>query len=723
MLALVVGAIGVLLRPSGVGRRLEEEVGLPWLFARRGPVEPPRDVAIVSIDKSSAQQLGMDTREWPPPRHVHTRIIRSLHRHDVSAIVMDVWFEQYRSPADDEDLARAMAENGNVVLVQRVDRSRVPGADISTELVQSPVVEFQQSAIALAPFPLPRSALTSFFWPFFQTSAGTVATLPAAALQVHALPLLDPLLSLLEQAGVGNLRDLPRRVVSVAESRLLMQRIRDELQNDPVGARRALARIAEDASGDRSATASDVLTALIRLYGGPDSYYLNFYGPSGSIDTIPFHELLLDGMNQRRDLSGKLVFVGTSPSAQLTSAEEVDTYPTVYSTSDGVDLSGVEIAATAFANLLTDRTLRPVGSLTSMAMLLAVGGLAGFLARVLPGMYAAVAITALGAAGVGLAYFLFNVHSLLVPLAVPVLVQLPVALFVGVLSRYLDIRKQVPIEVDPHAKQQVFNAVCLTTDVKGYTTLAEHLTPDDLHQLLDEYHEMLRRLVETRRGLVWGRGGDSVLCVWKVPKRDPWPARVLPRLMGRLNHADKHARLNACLAAIEIRDSIERFNARHLASHQLPTRIGLDAGEIGLGPVGGELQAVGNPANAASRIEGLNRHLGTQLLASASVIQDQETLIARRLGFFVLPGKSDEVEIFEVLGKRGAVDEASQRLRDRFASGLELFERRNWSEAAKLFRQLARDYPADGPASVLWGPLRPLRGGAAVERRSLNHPD
>jgi adenylate cyclase len=677
VLGLVVGMIGILLRPSRVGVRLEEEVGLPWLFAVRGPVEPPPDIAIVSIDKGSAQQLGMDTREWPPPRHVHTRLIRNLNLQHVSAIAMDVWFEQNRSPEDDDDLARAMAESGNVVLVQRVDRPRVRGPDVSTQSLQSPIIQLQQSAVGLAPFPLPRSPLTSFFWPFFETSAGTVPTLPAAALQVHALPLLNRLLSLLDQAGVRNLDDLPRSVISIADSRNLMQVLRRELENDPRAAKRALARLAEDASGGQSATDTAVLAALVKLYAGPDTYYLNFYGPPGSIETIPFHEFL-DGRAERRDLSGKVVFIGTGPSALVTSAEQVDTYPTVYTTAEGVNLSGAEIGATAFANLLTDRTLRPAGPLLSTGALLAFGGLVGFLARALPGMHAAAITITLGAAVVGLAQFLFTAHSMLVPLAVPVLVQLPVALFVGVLSRYRDIRRQVPIEVDPHARQQVFNAVCLTTDVRGYTALAEHLTPDELHQLLDEYHEMLRRLVTARHGLVWGRGGDSALCVWKASK--------------------KEARLDACLAAIEIRDAIDRFNTRHPAAQQLPTCIGLDAGEIGLGAVGGELQAVGNPANAASRIEGLNRHLRTKLLASAGVVQDQQTLVVRRLGFFVLAGKADEVEIFEIVGRSGTIAEGDRQLCERFAAGLELFETGNWADAARWFRELALDYPADGPA-------------------------
>jgi adenylate cyclase len=265
------------------------------------------------------------------------------------------------------------------------------------------------------------------------------------------------------------------------------------------------------------------------------------------------------------------------------------------------------------------------------------------------------------------------------------------------LSRYRDIRRQMPIEVNPYARQQLFSAVCLTTDVKGYTHLAEHLTRDELHDLLNEYHEMLRRLVAARRGLVWGRGGDSALCVWRTSSPF-WLTRTLARWLGRQRQQEKSARLNACLAAIDIRDAIDRFNAAHPVAKRMPTRIGLDAGEIGLGPVAGELQAVGDPANAASRIEHVNKLFSTRLLASAAAVQGLDALLVRRLGSFVLPGKADSVEIVEILGRRETVVAADQKLCDRFAQGLELFEGRNWTGAARLFQHLAEDYPEDGPA-------------------------
>jgi adenylate cyclase len=701
VLGLVIGALGVGVRPTGVGLRLEEDVGLRWLFAVRGPIAPPPHVVVVTIDKASAQQLGLDTREWPPERRVHASVIRALASHHVSAIIMDIRFEKHRSVADDDDLADAIAESGNVVLAQHIERLTVPGVDGQIEQIHSPIEELQRGAISLGPFPLPESPLTHFFWPFFGTTAGTIPTLPVIALQIHALPTLGYMMQLLDQGAANDRGDLPSRVTSAADSKRLMQVLRRKFESDQQAARRILAAL-DGASGGLTAAERRVLAALVKLYAGPDMYYLNFYGPAGSIETIPFHELLQDELHEQFALAGKVVFVGEGASELVTSAEQPDTYRTIYSTSEGVDLSGAEIGATAFANLLTERTLRPVGLLSYYGVLLAFGGLVAFVARLLPGVHATATAMALAVVYWGLTQFLFTAHSLLVPLAIPLLVQLPLALFVGLLARYRDIRRQVPIEVDPYLGQQVFQGVCLTTDVKGYTSLAERMKPGELALLLDEYYDMLRGLVAARGGLVWGRAGDSALCVWKGSKVDSRFAKVapgwLPGWLGRQAKADTDIRLNACLAAIELRDAIERFNERHPPARQLPTRIGLDAGEVGLGPVSGELQAVGIPATTASRIEGLNKELSTRLLASGRVVHDLDALVCRRLGSFLLLGKSEEVLIFEILGRRGATSDTDEELCERFAVGLELYDSGNWSDAARFFQQLALDYPSDGPA-------------------------
>ena len=79
-------------------------------------------------------------------------------------------------------------------------------------------------------------------------------TLPAAALQVHALPVLDRFVALLEQAGVGHLDALPRQVRSAADSQQLMRSLRRAIAGDPVAARRAMARLDEGAAGAAQAS-------------------------------------------------------------------------------------------------------------------------------------------------------------------------------------------------------------------------------------------------------------------------------------------------------------------------------------------------------------------------------------------------------------------------------------------------------------------------------------
>ena len=700
-LGVIVGGLGVLLHPTSTAQRLEGDYALRLLFGLRGTVPPPRDVAIVSIDKGSAQQLGLDPAEWPPPRHVHAEVLRAVCGAGASVVVMDIWFPRHRTPEEDDDLIGAVAGCGNVVLVQRLERPRVPGAGVETELLQSPIGELQRAALALAPFPLPRSTPVMSFWPFVETPRGNVPTLPAAALQVRALPWLNRLRSVLRDTGTRLPEDVPLRVRSPADSERLMLRLRKAFQDDPSLAERVRLRL--DALGAQlTTTERSALDALVGLYEESGPLYLNLYGPPGTINTIPYHELLQEP-RRASELRGRAVFVGESPTALLTTATIADSYPTIYSTREGMDLSGTELGATALANLLTGRLLKPLGPLRASVLVFLFGALVGFMARTLPGVRATPIALLIVVAAIAMSWRLFASRSLVVPLAVPILVQVPLALFLGVLARYRDIRRQTPVELDPDAAQELFVGVCLTTDVESYTALAKRLSPSELRDLLGEYHALLRAIVTRHRGLVWGRGGDSALAVWKASRRSAWPMPFVSRSVSQPGPANDEGRLNACHAALEIQDAIDAFNRRHGETAQMRTRIGLDTGILGLGPVAGELQAVGNAANVATRIQHLNKRLGTRLLASTAVVEGLDALIVRPLGRFALDGVAEPVGIAEIRGLRTAESDADRRLREDFAMGLALYERGDWPAAVEHYRRLEREWPNDGPVRYYRG--------------------
>jgi adenylate cyclase len=690
-LGALIAAIGIGLRPTGVGVWLEEDLGLRWLFTVRGPVEPPREVVVVSIDKTSSDQLGLRKEDWPPPRHVHASVVRSLSRHGVSAIMMDVFFRVHRSPAEDDDFAKAITESGTVTLFESVDRIRYRGGEVVQ--MRSPIEPFRDAARATAAFPLPQGTAVTYFWTFFDATAEKVPTMPAVALQILALPHLDRFASLLQQAGVTTVADLPSHVATPGDLRQLMNTFHRELESHPDAARRALLLL--DRGSVEGLTAADrrVLAALVRLYIGGDTHYLNFYGPPGRIRTIPFHELLADKENARLDLQGTAVFVGEG-APELQSTDQRDIYRTVYS-EDGVDLSGAEIAATAFANLLTNRTLRRAPFAAEASVLICFAIVAAVVARVLPLLYGAGAIIVVGGAYYTLAQYLFTEHAVLVPLGIPLLLQVPVSLFAAVLFRYRDVRRQVPREVEPGASPELVRGVCLSTDIENYVTASAGMEPGDLALLMSEYYETLAKLVTGRRGLMLGRAGDSAMCVWSGSRTTRPLARFLGEWVASERTADVRARTNACQTALDIRETIDRFNARHATP--LRTRIGLHVGKVALGPVGGEYHVIGDVPNSASRIEGLNKQLGTTILASEPVVQDQEGLCLRPLGRFVLAGRPGELAIVEILGKKEAVAQSDLELCQRFAEALAVFTTGDLTQARGLFQAIASDYPRDGP--------------------------
>ncbi len=660
----------------------------------------------MTIDRVSAQQIGIDPQEWPPPRQVHARVIRALHAHDVSAIVMDISFERQRSPEGDDELARAMADAGNVVLVERINRLTVPGAGISAELVQGPIRQLHERAIGLAPFPLPETPLTRGFWSFRQIAASNLPTLPSVALQVRALPFLDHFLSVLEQAGVQGLDERPPKIESADDLRALMLVVRRQLASNPRVVERASTLIEDAASDGRSPRERAVLLALVRLYAGPDAYNFNFYGPAGTVETIPFHTLLQQETTDRLSLTGKVIFVGEGASALVTSAEQPDAYPTVYSTADGVDLGGAEVGATAFANLLTGGWLRPATPLAAISILFVFGGLAGAMAVLVRAKYAPWLVVVVPLAWSGLATYCFIKHLWLVPIAVPVLVQLPLALVLGLGLRLQSLRRQVPSEGFINDRPRRSLGVCVATDVAGYTRLTERMESggegDRLWKLLAEYFEMLHQIVKRRGGVAWGSGGDSIVFVWQPSRTEEWfagatvpewveaRASAFPRWRDRPARLDRRVRLNACLAAIELKNAIGLFNARRLPELQLPTRIGLSAGILRTGSLRVLFHTMGTPPNMASRIESLSKELSTTLLAPASLVHDLESIVTRRVGSFQLRGISAEVEVVELLGEHGAVGEAVHQLCDRFENG-------DYVAAEVLFQQLVSDCD-DGPA-------------------------
>jgi adenylate cyclase len=451
------------------------------------------------------------------------------------------------------------------------------------------------------------------------------------------------------------------------------------------------------------------------LYDGPDSRYLNFYGPAGRVPTIPLHRLLGadDPGKPIPDLAGKAVFVGQS---ELINASD-DGFITVFAGPKGARISGVEIAATALANLLDDRLLQPAGLVPTLLWVGAFGLIVSLIAGLLPALLALPLALAFVAAWYLGAQTAFTRADLWLPVAIPLLLQLPLGLFAGLLLQYRDARRAranisrglryylperiaasfAEAPLDPSTLKERLFSVCLIADAQRFTSLAEGLTPDELSAFLDRYFAILFGIVNSHGGVVTDVVGDGMTCVWSAAQPEVTCCR------------------RACLAALDIGREVAEFNRRS-EPLALPTRIGLNAGFVMVGNVGGSgrfaYSVVGDSVNTAARLGSLNKQLGTRILASEAVTGELPELLLRPLGRFLLAGRTQPLGISEVLGRAG--DPHDPALLAAFAEALAAFQAQRWAEATAGFEALLAEHPGDGPAQFYLERCRRYQGGAPL---------
>lgn len=710
-LGLLTGLLGVgaaALRPV---LELEENVGLQALFALRGPVPVPDDVVVVGIDRDAAEALGLplDLTQWP--RSVHAELLDRLVAAGVSTVAFDIMFERQREPMQDERLARAIDESRSVILLDRMQRRITPlegsGNQPSVQEITRrlrPLPKFTAGAVATAPFPLPVVPIrTSQFWTFLPF-AFDAPTLPVAALQLHLLGALEQLRARLIELRPELSERLPPcvdteplRKADVFERTMRELRAVFLAEPDLVGTMRE--RIEDESSDILDGELRRQLLALLLAYGGPSSRYLNYYGPPQSIRTVPYHEALANFERDPKDWAGKAVFIGFS---ERTQPDQQDTFYSVFSERSGLNLSGVEIAATAFANLLESRPVTPLTMGQSLLTVFVWGTLLGTgLALASTGIAVTMGLTA-AMAYTGLAVQQFGSAGTWWPLVVPLLLQLPAGLFgaawwnyarahgrsrrLGRATRlYLpdSVVRRMEDEPGPLADgYELVDGICLVTDAEQYTALSESMRPEDLAGVLNQYYEVLFEIVQRNGGQVTDVVGDSMVAVWTS------------------KGAPDDARSAACRAALEVVSAQQTRRGR--IDVALPTRVGLHGGEFLLGTIGAaqhlEYRAVGDTVNSASRMQGLNKQLGTRILVSAQALATGGEWASRELGTFMLAGKQAALTVYELLGAPDSATTSSLAIVESFATALASYRAGRLSAALEQFREIVARYPDDGPS-------------------------
>ena len=716
-IGLTVGVITAFLGSAfgltDLGGYFERSVGLSWLFNVRGELKSPEDVVVIAINGTTGIELEIShlPRDWP--RTIHAELVDELTKRGASSIMFDMQFNKKKLAKDDNIFAQSVDKSDRVGLVELITGKRQPIYDDNGKLVSivwmegliQPLPKLKKAAKGLATFTLAKIDSTVHeFWAF-KDSQSNAATLPSLALQIHALEYQSQWAYLLAQLEIPEFNLIPKSKEQIGKAddmRKMMRTLRDTFEKKPEQSDK-LASLIKSSATKRSNNEQNIIQALYGLYTGNQHRVLNFYGPPGSIKTIPYQTIIKEakeGLNNSSiDLNGKTVFVGFS---DLYDPGHPDRFYTVFTSDDGVDLSGVEIAATAYSNLLTNSTITPLGNIETLAMYLSFGIVIGLISYLLPATYAVPLIISLAIGHYVISQWLFNYNNYWIPLAIPVLLQFPLALFLGLMGQYLlgkehlehmshALSYYLPENVaddltinhgDPDAFNKVVYGTCFATDMSGFSTISEQLPPDKLAVFLNDYFDNLASSLKKYDVDVTEFRADAIMCAWTT--ENPIDVKRKP-----------------ILAALAAADAMGDFKDRNeLLKSSL--RVGLEIGNFYIGHAGGGghfvFSIVGDTANTASRIESLNKHLGTQVLSTKNVVEDFNDLLTRPLGGFVFVGKTEALPIVEILALTSEASSEQKILVEQFAEVMSYYHRKEWEEASIGFVNILKDYPSDGPS-------------------------
>ncbi|MBR9973249.1 adenylate/guanylate cyclase domain-containing protein [Magnetospirillum sulfuroxidans] len=221
----------------------------------------------------------------------------------------------------------------------------------------------------------------------------------------------------------------------------------------------------------------------------------------------------------------------------------------------------------------------------------------------------------------------------------------------------------------------------LFSDVRGFTTISEGLSPQELTTLMNAFLSPMTRVIQANRGTIDKYMGDAIMAFWGAPLRDE-------------NHAT-----HAIRAALDMANTMEELSESFIARGWKPLKIGigLNTGVMSVGNMGSDFRlaytVMGDAVNLGSRLESLTKQYGIFIQISEFTLAAVPGLIAREIDLVKVKGKDQPVRTFEPLGFDGDVDAATLDTLARYHHALAQYRAARFTEAKAIFQSLAEAEP------------------------------
>ena len=428
---------------------------------------------------------------------------------------------------------------------------------------------------------------------------------------------------------------------------------------------------------------------------------INYLGPPKTFPHISISDIL-GGRTPRGTFADRIVLVGATAMGihDLSNTPVSPLYP------------AVEIHATVLDNILAgDFLAKPKWS--RIFDLMAIILLCGMEGAALPHLSAVKGLAFTGglfALYVLAAYWLFSDYRVWLNLVYPVLALLITYTTLTVYRYVTEERERKRIKTvfrqyaaplvideilkDPRRLQLGGEEKVLTvlfSDLWGFTGYSERYAPHEMITFLSEYFDKMSQKVFQQWGTLKEYVADELMAIFGAPLDQP-------------DHAHR-----ACTAALDMQRALAALREEWVPMGRPPlrARIGINSGPMLVGNLGSRYRfaygALGDNVNLGSRLEGLNREYGTEILIgenTARLVGDAFRL--RELDMVRVKDRQQTVRVYELLARAGdGLTEEVEKAMEPFAAGLDAYRRQAWEEAMAFFSRALEMHPSDGAARTL----------------------
>lgn len=540
------------------------------------PKKSALPITIIGIDEASFTQLGV---RWPWPRDMHAQLVDRLAQSGAAVIAFDVLFPEPGSINEDDAFARSIAAAGNVVLA--ADNVYHETAVSRQWLRMDPVALF--------------------------TLAGAATGLATMTLD----------------------GDTVARRMAEADDAFWRAAIRTLIRSRP----------------------GSVEEPYV-----PPGAMMRHLGPTHTFPYVSYYQVLNADPSIPPDFfANQIVLVGRDVRASPElGAAQADTFATPFLMTSGLLTPGVEIQATQIENALMGQTIQPVSPALNILAISSVLLLAMPLLFFWHPLRSTALAVLLGGSAIGVSAWLFATFNLWLATATPLLALAIAFLSTGVGSYFTERRRareirsafakyvssEVVEEMIVHPEHLKLGGhrreiSVLFSDLAGFTSLSEKLSPDAVANVINIYLNAMTRIIMAHEGTVDKFIGDAVMAFWGAPLDDA-----------------EHA-LHAVQSAIAMQDAMRDLQPqfRALGVDVLKLRIGINSGPAIIGNMGSDLRfdytAIGDTVNLASRLEGANKAYGTNIMLANSTAEIvRERIPLRQIDRIRVKGKNVPVDVF-----------------------------------------------------------------------------